>query len=179
MAEPDHPSRPDNGIAVSVIVCTFNRETLLPGALESLARQSADTSRYEIVIVNNNATDRTDRLCRTFVESHPTLNTTYVTEPRQGLSHARNRGIAEAKGRFITYIDDDAIATPEFVEKISAFFRRHEDAAAVGGRVLATFEEIDQAGSTGSALARSSVITIADVSRFVSRAAGAIPLAAT
>ncbi len=124
---------------VSVIVCTFNREAVLPGALESLGRQTADPASYEIVIVNNNSTDGTDRLCRNFVETHPELNTAYFTELHTGLSHARNRGMAEANGRFLTYIDDDAIATPDFVEKISAFFRGHEDAAAVGGKVLAIF----------------------------------------
>lgn len=127
-------------LAVSVIVCTFNREAFLPGVLESLARQTADPARYEIVIVNNNSTDGTDRLCRGFIVSHPELNTTYVTELQQGVSHARNRGIAEAKGLLLTYIDDDARATPELVEKVSAFFQRYGDAAAVGGRVLAVFE---------------------------------------
>jgi glycosyltransferase involved in cell wall biosynthesis len=125
---------------VSVIVCTFNREALLPGALESLARQTLDTTRYEIVIVNNNSTDLTDRMCRSFIEAHPELHTTYVTERQQGLSHARNRGMAEAKGRLLTYIDDDARATPEFLAKVVAFFQSHPDAAAAGGRVLATFE---------------------------------------
>lgn len=140
MVEPVLAPLPDAGIAVSVIVCTFNRERFLPGVLESLVRQTADPSRYEIVIVDNNSTDGTEALCRSFVQAHPALNTAYVMERQPGLSHARNGGSAAAKGPLITYIDDDAVATPELVEKVLAFFHTHVDAAAVGGRVLAVFE---------------------------------------
>lgn len=141
MAEPALAPLPDTGLAVSVVVCTWNRARVLPGALESLARQTAASDRYEIVIVDNASTDGTDVICRSFVEAHPGLHTTYVTERQPGLSHARNRGMAEAKGHVVTYIDDDAVATPELVDSVSAFFRTHADAVAVGGRVLATFEE--------------------------------------
>lgn len=140
MAEPDHTPLPDTGVAVSVILCTFNRERYLPGALESLVRQTADPARHEIVIVNNASTDRTDAICRAFVAAHPERRITYVTERQQGLAHARNRGAAEASGRVLTYIDDDAVASPELIEKVQAFFHTHGDAAAVGGRVLAVFE---------------------------------------
>ncbi len=125
---------------LSIIICTYNREKFLRDSLESIARQTADLAAYELVIVNNNSTDATDAICRNFLAQHPDLRATYVIEKQQGLSYARNRGIREAQGQFITYIDDDAIAEPEFVERILAFFHEHPEAVAVGGKVLARFE---------------------------------------
>ncbi len=127
-------------VTVSVIVCTYNREKFLPDCLASLARQTAAPGSFELVIVNNNSTDRTDAICRQFITRHPGLEVRYFIEQQQGLSYARNRGIADARGRYLTYIDDDAIAEPAFVSKVMDFFAVHPDAWAVGGKVLARFE---------------------------------------
>lgn len=127
-------------VIVSVIVCTYNREKFLPDCLESIARQTADAASFELLIINNNSTDGTDAICRRFIADHPGLNVRHFIESRQGLSFARNRGIREAQGTYLTYIDDDAVAEPDLVEKIMAFFDSHPDAWATGGRVLARFE---------------------------------------
>lgn len=141
MAEPDKTRVAGPGkVILTVCICTYNREKFLPDALESIARQTARSADYELLIVNNNSTDDTDRICREFMERHPRLQTRYVVENQQGLSYARNRGIREARGLFLTYIDDDAVAEPDFAERIIRFFETHPGAVAVGGRVLARFE---------------------------------------
>jgi glycosyltransferase involved in cell wall biosynthesis len=93
---------------ISVVVCTYNRANLLDDALQSLCEQSIETSEYEVVVVDNNSTDKTrevvDEFCRRFT------NVRYCFEPKQGLSHARNRGWREARGEYVAYIDDDAHA---------------------------------------------------------------------
>jgi glycosyltransferase involved in cell wall biosynthesis len=58
----------------------------------------------------------------------------YVFEANVGLSHARNRGIFEARGDIIAFLDDDAEATPCWVQELVNGYSRHPDAWAVGGK---------------------------------------------
>ncbi len=125
---------------VSVVVCTYNREKFLPDCLRSLAAQQAAPATFEVLIVNNQSTDGTDDIARSFLRDHPHMQIRYMVEKKKGLSHARNRGLSESLGEVVTYIDDDAIATPGFVGHVQRFFAEHPDAAAVGGKVLARFE---------------------------------------
>jgi glucosyl-dolichyl phosphate glucuronosyltransferase len=120
-------------VRLSVIVCTYNRADLLGEALESLARQTADPSTYEILVVDNNSTDRTLQLSRDFIASHATCRV--MTEFAQGLSHARNRGYREACAPWVAYMDDDAKAYPDFVERILYIIDQYPF-DAVGGMFL-------------------------------------------
>lgn len=92
-------------VLISVIVCTFNRVDLLADVLLTLCEQEIDTSEYEIIVVDNNSTDNTERFIRKFSELHKNLH--YIFEPQQGLSCARNRGFGEARGEYVGYTDDD------------------------------------------------------------------------
>ena len=125
---------------ISFVIATYNREKFLPDCLESLAQQTADRSDYEVVIVDNNSTDGTEEICRRFIDRHPDLDVSYYKEGKQGLSHARNRGIAEANGDLISFIDDDGIAEEGFAEELLRFFRQHPEATAVGGKIIPRFE---------------------------------------
>ena len=90
-------------------------------ALQSMLIQSAKPELFELVIVNNNSTDKTEQLCRNFINENQQLNSIYVIEKNQGLSHARNRGIKESNGKYIAFIDDDAIAEERFVDETLKF----------------------------------------------------------
>lgn len=129
-----------NSVELSLVVCTYNREKFLLDCLESVSRQLVDNSRFELILVNNKSTDSTADICANFMEQHTDLNYYYFLEEKQGLSHARNRGIQESKGRIITFIDDDAIAEPDFIQNILEFFTQYPSATACGGKVLAKFE---------------------------------------
>lgn len=125
---------------VSVIVCTYNREKYLPQNLESLKNQKADPNLYEIVIVNNNSTDSTHDIATRFVADNPQLHCKYSVETRQGLTHARNRGIKESAGEFLAFIDDDAFARPEYIQSILQFFGQYKTPDAAGGRIIPQYE---------------------------------------
>ncbi len=126
-----------NSIIISAVVCSYNRDKYIFDALLSLKDQLLEKDKFEIVIVNNNSTDRTDEICRKFTEDYNSdVNITYVIETNQGLSHARNRGIKESKGSIITFIDDDAIAEKDFLSNILSFMDAHPEVDAVGGKVL-------------------------------------------
>lgn len=127
-------------LKISVVICTYNRDKFIGEALQSLSIQTLSPSNFEIIIVNNNSKDNTEKICKKFISSHPELDTTYVVETEQGLSFARNRGIMEAKYDIITYIDDDAFAKGDFLELIFTYFNENPTTAGVGGKVTPRYE---------------------------------------
>ncbi len=121
---------------VTVTIQTYNHADSLKRTLESLGELHCPAgSDYEILVVDNNSTDHTAGVvseCQTVLGAR----LRGVFESRQGLSHARNRAIAEARGELICFIDDDVIVDPGWLAgHINAY---HADArtVAVGGRVL-------------------------------------------
>ena len=124
---------------LSVIIATYNRAGQLSVALESLVSQTAPASQWECIVVDNNSTDNTRQTVESFIADHPSLNISVVTETSQGLSYARNRGIAESKGECIAIIDDDEYVNPQFIEAYIALFDNHPEYEAAGGRVIAQY----------------------------------------
>ena len=114
---------PDNK-NVSIIICTYNRAELLRECLESLCQQTSDMSRMDVIVVDNNSTDGTAEIVRGFADRLSRLRN--VFEPDQGLSHARNRGFREAATEWVAYLDDDARAFPDYVEKFLIAIRKNE-----------------------------------------------------
>jgi glycosyltransferase involved in cell wall biosynthesis len=126
---------------LSVIICTYNREKFILDSLISIKNQSLTKDNYEIIIVNNNSTDRTDEICRKFVEDYcKELKIVYVNEVKQGLSFARNRGFQESKGDIIVYIDDDAFVTKDYLKNMIHFFTDIPNVSAIGGKVIPVYE---------------------------------------
>ena len=123
-------------VDVTVVVCTYNRAALLADALTALMEQ-ADAPPHEVVVVDNNSTDDTAAVLSRFTAAG---RIRAVHEPAQGLSHARNRGIAEAKGELLAFTDDDVRVGATWVRSIAAAFARHPDADMVGGKVEAEWQ---------------------------------------
>src|SRR5439155_24375518 len=84
---------------VSVIVCAYNAADTLEDNLRSLER--LNYPNYEIVLVNDGSKDRTSEIARGFSRVR------VVDTPNQGLSAARNVGLAEATGEIVAYTDAD------------------------------------------------------------------------
>ncbi len=127
-------------LRISIVICTYNRGQFIGEALESLSKQTLSPNLFEIIIVNNNSTDETEAICKSFIVNHQDLDIKYVIETNQGLSFARNRGIAESKNGVITYIDDDAYAKSDFLELIYNYFSEYPDTAGLGGKVTPRYE---------------------------------------
>lgn len=98
---------------ISVIICTYNRADLLANILPTLEEQTLDKDHYEILIIDNNSNDRTQEVAEKFCQTN--YNFFYHFEPQQGLSHARNKGWEEAKGKYIAYTDDDCKIPSEWL----------------------------------------------------------------
>lgn len=118
---------------VTIVVCTYNRADRLRGALESLAALELGAHTAEILVVDNNSTDDTDRVARD-VAGTSQIPLRIVRERMQGIVPARNRGIAEAAGEWIAFFDDDQLAEPDWIAQLLEAAKRH-DVHCVGGAV--------------------------------------------
>ncbi len=125
---------------LSIIICTYNRDKYIFGALENIAKNDFPYQEYEIILVNNNCTDNTEVECKRFQEAYPNVVFRYFIETNQGLSHARNRGIAEAIGDYLVFLDDDSFVQANYLSTLSNYLQQYPDAAAFGGRIIAEFE---------------------------------------
>jgi len=114
-----------------VIVCTYNRSGVLELCLEALSEQDAEKDMWEVIVVDNNSTDDTQKMCEKYLKKHS--NYKIVLESEIGLSRARNRGFEEATGVYVAYIDDDAKARNNWISIMLDFIRRKPEAVAFGG----------------------------------------------
>src|SRR6266480_233180 len=122
---------------ISIVVCTFNRAPVLQRMLNSFLRQEHVTEvPHELLIVDNNSNDNTAAVAQEFSEKGKIK---YFLERKQGLSFARNRGIAESKGGFISFLDDDVLVHEDWLARVKACFQE-TDADVIGGRVSLRFE---------------------------------------
>ncbi len=126
---------------LTVIICTYNRAKYIGNLLESIAANDLEKAAYEIVLVDNNCTDNTRTICEAFAESHKDVNFRYVVEPEQGLSAARNKGIKEAKGDILVYVDDDALVDTWYLRTVAEYMAAHPEIDAVGGPIIPLYED--------------------------------------
>ena len=121
---------------ISVIICTYNREQYLIEAMESLAEQDFDKNRFEVIVVNNNSKDDTEKVCKEFIANHPECQMHYYNETEQGSSAARNKGARHAKGSLLIFMDDDAIAEKDFLKNTWQFYSANPGVHGFGGRII-------------------------------------------
>ncbi len=127
-------------IEVSVIICTYNRDKYIYQTLEHIACNGFPSERYEIILIDNNSTDQTAAECQRFSCNFADLNFHYFTETQQGLSFARNRGIQEAQGEILLFLDDDAFMQKNYLHRLVLYLKNHPDAAAFGGKITPFYE---------------------------------------
>lgn len=125
---------------LTAIICTYNRAKYIGPLLESIAANDLSKTEYEILLVDNNCTDNTREICGAFSQAHKDVQFRYVVEAEQGLSAARNKGIKEAKGDIIVYIDDDALVDTWYIRTIAEYMSAHPEIDAIGGPIIPLYE---------------------------------------
>jgi GT2 family glycosyltransferase len=88
----------------------------------------------EILVIDNNSKDLTASVSISYQKEFSTIR--YIHEIKQGLSNARNRGIAEACGDILVFLDDDVEVAPGWLEGLVEPLESDETIGVVGGRVL-------------------------------------------
>jgi glycosyltransferase involved in cell wall biosynthesis len=126
-------------VKISAIVCTFNRAELAVRCVAALLNQTLPSSDFEIVVVDNGSSDGTKDRLRGEFGNVPGLR--IVDEPRPGLARARNTGWHAAQGEILAFLDDDAVADPDWLESIIRGFETATPRPGiVGGKVLPKWE---------------------------------------
>lgn len=123
---------------VSVIIPTVNRAKYLKNALISAQNQSFPKNEYEIIVVDNNSTDRTPQVVEE-CNRNGKKELVYVKEPEHGLHNARHAGAKAAKGEILAYVDDDVICNSNWLSELVKPYADPE-VGCVGGKILPKFE---------------------------------------
>jgi len=110
----------------SIVVPTRGRPGALVACLESLARLDYPPDAFEVVVVDDGGA------CGALPELD--LDVRVVRQDRSGPAAARNRGAAEARGRYLAFTDDDCTVPPDWLSRLEA--RLDGGGHAVGGRVV-------------------------------------------
>ena len=106
----------------------------LEDTLESLIHQNYSKNDYEIIVIDNGSKDETINVAENYVNSHPNLVTCLVKDSIKNSYAARNRGISEAAGSLISFIDANVIVRRNFLSQITKYFEENS-VAYLGNRI--------------------------------------------
>lgn len=112
---------------ISIIVTVRNEENTIRKCIDSLLFQSFSKEQFEIIIVDGNSIDSTQKIIRNIIKNNPQYNIKLVIQDKIGISNARNSGILCSSGEFIIFIDGDAYANFDLLESYSCCFNKNKN----------------------------------------------------
>lgn len=122
---------------ISVIMLTYNRETLVSRAIESILAQTYRD--FEFIIVDNGSMDKSGRIADTYAAKDARIRV--IHRERGNIGAGRNTGLDAAKGEYITFIDDDDWAEPDFLEFLLKLLEENCVDIAICGAADKVFDE--------------------------------------
>ena len=90
---------------LSIIVPIYNVEKYIRTCIESIYKQGLDEKTFEVILVNNGTQDRSMEVIDDIINQHS--NIVVINQENQGLSVARNNGLARASGEYVLFVDSD------------------------------------------------------------------------
>jgi glycosyltransferase involved in cell wall biosynthesis len=129
-------------LKVTVAIPTYNRADFLRQTLAGLVAQQFPREHFEILVIDNNSTDHTAAVVAEFASEKPTPR--HIREEKQGLDHARNRAIDEARGEIVVFGDDDILVKSDWLAQMTVPLIADAAArriGAVGGEVIPVFPD--------------------------------------
>ncbi len=124
-------------LQISAIICTHNRDIYLGAAIDSLLGQDFAFG-FEVVVVDNGSSDGTRQVVEERL-GNPRLK--YVEEPNIGLSIARNTFSEVSGSEILAYLDDDAVASPQWLQVLYSAYQDNQKLAIAGGKVNLLFPQ--------------------------------------
>jgi len=124
---------------VSVIIPAYNRAQLLPRALATVFAQTYKD--YEVIVVDDGSTDDSPQVVKQFAG-----RVKYIRKENGGSASARNRGIEEAQGEYIAFLDSDDTWVPEKLAEQVKVLDAHKNVGIVYARMPIINEKGEQVG---------------------------------
>lgn len=109
----------------SVVIPTYNRETTISRAIDSILAQTF--TQVEIIVVDDGSTDNTADV----ISKYPSLQVRYFKTENRGVAHARNYGIKRASGQYIGFLDSDDFYEKDHLFTAYAFITQKKDPEVV------------------------------------------------
>lgn len=119
--------------SVSVVIPMYNREEKISRSLDSVFSQTRIGNILEIIVVDDGSSDNSVSVVKEYSNKHTDIKIVIIEQKNSGPSAARNRGMEEAKGDLIAFLDSDDAWLPDKIEKQLQIFDSFEDAGLVGG----------------------------------------------
>jgi len=119
---------------LSIVVLTYNRAGLLMECIDSLLRQTAGETRYEVIVVDDGSEDDTPERMAERCALDRRLR--YVRQPHRGIPATRNNGIRHARAPIVAIVADDYRMAPDYVKTVMTFFRVHPAARVVRFKIV-------------------------------------------
>lgn len=108
----------------SIIIPVYNTEYYIREAIESITNQTFPIARIQIIIVNDGSTDNTIRVLEQYINRYPN-NIIVINKKNEGVSKARNIGVLQAKGKYVTFLDSDDKLEKHTLRSVYSYFERH------------------------------------------------------
>lgn len=144
---------------VSIIVPVYNAEKYLGYAISSVIRQTYEN--IEIILVNDGSVDKSLQICRNYAEIDSRIKV--IDMPNGGVSAARNRGIKEASGEFIQFVDADDVIHKDMTKRLVEIIETYQkDLVICGFQIIELDENLKKAGTelfSSKSLGRGCVLT--------------------
>jgi glycosyltransferase involved in cell wall biosynthesis len=107
---------------LSIIIPTLNEEKFLPKLLQSISEQKYPL-KLEVIVVDGNSADGTIQVAKRFQNVLPALS---IVKSKRGVSHQRNVGAAQARYKYILFLDADIILPKKFLPRLLRFVKERE-----------------------------------------------------
>lgn len=124
----------------SIIIPTLNRSFYLEKLLNSIADSQLDNSKTEFIIIDNGSTDSTEKIVSDFIKKNEKIKVIYCFEPEPGLLSGRHLGAKIAKGDIISFLDDDVILPPLWVNNVVQVVNQYTEYDLFTGSNLPFYE---------------------------------------
>jgi glycosyltransferase involved in cell wall biosynthesis len=129
-ADTDSIAAGERPLLLSVIVPAYNEERYLPECLHRVLAEitrSSEPAAVEVVVVDNASTDRTAEVARSYA------GVRVISEPVKGVNRARQKGLTEARGKILAYVDADTQMPPGWITRVLRAFELNRRVVCVSG----------------------------------------------
>jgi glycosyltransferase involved in cell wall biosynthesis len=126
---------------ISIIICTYNGASRLEKTIQHIASQKQVSFSFEVILVDNNSTDKTSIVAQELFLKYNILKYQIVLEPKQGCLYARKCGFLNANYELLLFCDDDNWFEENYLFNVKQGFDTYPDAGILGGWSVPVFDE--------------------------------------